>query len=228
MEDVTAPVEGNGKPNSKRTVPVADIDFGTLATNVATKWNATPGISLVWTTASEFLTQATAYNTELSLRMQVGGGRPQITKALKVLDATMDDALLYVKGYIVDTYKKEVAASYYHAFGIEHKKDKYLFPTDRNSRLASLELMLKGLADNGFNDKEFGKDFWTNIKIQYEGLVNQASTTDGVISTKVSTKNTFKTSLKKALNSLILVIKGNYPDTYKAELRTWGFQKEKY
>jgi hypothetical protein len=24
------------------------------------------------------------------------------------------------------------------------------------------------------------------------------------------------------------VIQGNYPDTYKAELRSWGFQKEKY
>ena len=228
MENVTNPVEGNGKSNSTNNVPVADIDFGTVATLVATKWNVTPSIGLLWTSASEFMTQASAYNTELSIRMMVGGGRPQITKALKVLDGTMDDALAYVKGYIVDKYKKDLAPSYYPAFGIEHKKDKYIFPTDRNKRLASLDLMLKGLADNGFNDKEYGKDFWTVIKTKYENLVGQASSTDGTISTKVSAKNTFKASLKKTMNSLILVLKGNYPDTYKAELRSWGFQKEKY
>ena len=228
MENVTNPEEGNGKSKSKRTVPIADIDFGTVASNVAIKWNATPSIGLLWTTASEFSNQATAYNTELSIRNQLGGGRPQITKALKIVDAQIDNALTYVKGYIVDKYKKEVAPSYYSAFGIEHKKDKYVFSTDRNSRLASLELMLKGLTDNGFNDKEFGKDFWTNIKTQYESLISQASSTDGTISNKVSTKNALKASLKKTLNSLILVIKGNYPETYKAELRTWGFQKEKY
>jgi hypothetical protein len=228
MENETTPNEGTAKSNRKRNVPAADIDFGTVATNVATKWNATPSISLGWTTASEFSTQASAYNYELSLRMQTGGGRPQITQALNELDVIMDDALAYVKGYIVDTYKKEAAPSYYLSFGIEHKKNKYVFPVDRNKRLASLDLMLKGLADNGFNEKEYGKDFWTDIQTKYGNLVSQASTTDGTISTKVSAKNTIKASLKKAMNSLIIVIKANYPDSYKAELRSWGFQKEKY
>ena len=228
MKKTSTPEDGIAKSKSKGTVPAADIDFGTVANNVATKWNETPSISLVWTTASEFTTQAAAYNTELSLRNQVGGGRPQITQALNELDATMDDALAYVKGYIIDKYKKEAASSYYPAFGIEHKNGKYAFARDRNKRVSSLELMLKGIDDNGFSDKEFGTSFWTGIKTQYEGLVNQASSTDGTISSKVSAKNELKASLKKALNSLILVIHGNYPETYKAELRTWGFQKEKY
>lgn len=226
MENEKTLVEGTVK--SKGTVPAADIDFGTVVTNVATKWNETPSISLIWTTASEFTTQATAYNTELSMRNQVGGGRPQITQAMNVLDLQMDDALAYVKGYIIDKYKKDSATSYYPSFGIVHKINKYLFPIDRNKRLAALELMITGIEVNGFNNKEYGKTFWTDIQTQYAALVNQASSTDGTISSKVSTKNTIKGSLKKALNSLIAVIKGNYPDTYKAELRTWGFQKEKY
>ena len=32
----------------------------------------------------------------------------------------------------------------------------------------------------------------------------------------------------KVLNALVWVLKGNFPDTYKEELRSWGFQKEKY
>jgi hypothetical protein len=34
--------------------------------------------------------------------------------------------------------------------------------------------------------------------------------------------------LRKVLNSLVLLIHCNYPDTYKSVLREWGFQKEKY
>ncbi|WP_293895262.1 hypothetical protein [Flavobacterium sp.] len=227
MNTTITPEDGNLKSRGKGNVPTADIDFGTVVTNVATKWNETESISLIWTTASEFNTQATAYNTELSIRNQVGGGRPQITKAMNVLDATMVEALKYVKGYIVDKYK-DSSTSYFPAFGIEYKNNRYFFPIDRNKRLASLVLMLQGLLDNGFGDKEFGTAFWTDIKSQYENLITQASSTDGTISTKVSAKNTLKGALKKTLNSLISVIKGNYPDTYKAELRSWGFQKEKY
>ena len=34
--------------------------------------------------------------------------------------------------------------------------------------------------------------------------------------------------LRKVLNSLVLLIHCNYPDTYKSVVREWGFQKEKY
>lgn len=227
METKTTPDEGTAK-SKKGTVPVTDIDFGSVAANVAAKWNETPSISLGWTTASEFTAQATAYNAELAMRLQYGGGRSQLTQALKEMENTMDDAIGYVKGYILEKYKKESASSYYPAFGIEHKKHKHVFPIDRNKRLASVELMITAMADNGFNDKEFGKVFWENIKTEYQALIHQASSTDGNISGKVSAKNMLRASLTKALNSLIAVIKGRYPDTYKAELRIWGFQKEKY
>ena len=59
-------------------------------------------------------------------------------------------------------------------------------------------------------------------------LLTQATATDGTVSIKVSSKNVLKDRVKKTMNCLISVIRGNYPDTYKAELRAWGFQKEKY
>lgn len=37
-----------------------------------------------------------------------------------------------------------------------------------------------------------------------------------------------KKSLTKGLNTIIMALKANYPDTWKTELRNWGFQKEKY
>lgn len=88
--------------------------------------------------------------------------------------------------------------------------------------------MQKGLIEHGFDGKEYGAAFWTPIQTQYATLLGQATATDGTVSTKVSSKNSLKDTLKKTMNCLISVIKGNYPDTYKAELRAWGFQKEKY
>lgn len=228
MENEEMPIDGNPKPNAKGKLPAADVDFGQVAKNVATAWTERLFITLIWTTAAEFTAEATAYNTELTQRKTVGGDRPQITNALINIDQEIDDSLLYVKGYILDKYKKSAAKSYYAAFGIVHKNNKYIFPIDRNNRLSSLELMLTGLTANGFEDKEYGKDFWEAIKTQYEALLALASTSDGTVSTKVSSKNTYKESLKKKMNALINVLMGNYPDTYKAELRAWGFQKEKY
>lgn len=228
MADKTTLQDENVKPKTKRTVPAADIDFGKVAKDVAQAWTANPVITLVWTTSGVFAADALAYNTELSERLQMGGSRPQISQALTKLDNQMDDGLAYVKGYILEKYKKDAAHSYYAAFGIEYKGNRYAFPTDRNNRLAALELMKTGLVAHGFDGKEYGAAFWTPIQTQYADLLSKATTTDGSVSTKVSTKNTLKSTLKKTMNSLISVIKGNYPDTYKAELRAWGFQKEKY
>lgn len=228
MEDETTPPEGDGKSNGKGNVPAGDVDFGKVATDVANTWSAKPEITLIWTTSEVFAEEAIAYNEELALRKELGGDRPQITNALVALDDQMDEALAYVKGYILEKYKKVAATSYYPAFGIIHKKDKYILPFDRNSRLAALDLMLNGLSTHGFNDKEYGNAFWSDIKNQYKTLLDLATSTDGTVSTKVSSKNSLKERLKKKMNALINVLMGNYPDTYKAELRAWGFQKEKY
>lgn len=228
MKDETIPVTGNGKPVRRSNVPSADVDFGSVITKVNTAWTANTWLTLRWTTKADFTTKSTAFNATLSTRKQTGASRPQITSALKILDATIDTSLAYVKGYIVEKYKKEAAPGYYPAFGIVHKSNAYIFPKDQNTRSASLQLMITAIAANGFGTKEYGTTFWTNIKTQYDALLNSASTTDSTVSTKVGDKKVLKTDLKKVLNSLILAIKANYPDTYQNELRSWGFQKEKY
>lgn len=227
MADETNLPVGTSKPTAKRNVPAADADFGTVVTNVATKWTATPAITLLWTAPAEFSSKATLFNTELGKRNDISSSRPQITARLKQLDTTIDKALPYVKSYLLELYK-EAATSYYPSFGIEHQTNKYVIPRDRNKRSNALNLMLTAIHANGLDAKEFGTDFWTEIKSEYNALVGNATATDGTLSTKVSSKNELKKELKKALNCLIYVIKGNYPDTYKAELRSWGFQKEKY
>lgn len=225
-DETTAPIEST-KPKTTGNLPLADANFGTVITDVATKWKASPKITLLWTTSAEFTTKSAAFNLELNKRNDIGRSRPQITLRLKQLDTNIDSALPYIKAYLLELYK-EAATSYYPSFGIEHKTNKYVFPKDRNKRAESLRLMVAAIDANGLSAKEFGTAYWTGIKTEYDTLVGKASTTDGTVSLQVSNKNELKKELQKTLNSLIKVIQGNYPDTYKAELRSWGFQKEKY
>jgi hypothetical protein len=227
MED-SNPNTPSVKPIRKQTVPAADIDFGAVITSVSAKWLSDNWLTLKWLTAANFATDAVTYNTTLSARLNSGSTRPQMGKALTNLEKQMDEALSYVKGYIVDKYKKDNAVSYYPAFGIEYRGNRYILPTDRNARIASLKLMLQAIQTHQFQDKEYGLAFWTATKTEFEALVNQTTILDGQISVKVGDKNVLKNNLKKGLNSIVGVIKANYPETYKQELRDWGMQKEKY
>ena len=213
------------KPVKTATIPVTDIDFGNTVKLIGTKWATSPWLTLAYLTSAQFSVKATAYQTTLATLQQSGSTRSQTTKSLRTLDKSIDNGLIYIKNYLLDKYKKESYKSYYAAFGILSNGQ---YPKDQNSRSAALKLTIEAIAANGFGTKEFGTAFWTGIKTQYDALLTTASTTDSTVSTKVGDKNALKAELKKALNSIIFVIKGNYPDNYKQELRNWGFQKEKY
>ena len=216
------------KTSKTRNVPVADINFGNVITSVSEKWEASSWLTLKWLTVAQFQTDATNYNNTLFTRLPKGATRPQIKKTLESLEKTMDGHLSYVKGYITDKYKKENDSSYFPAFGIEYKGNRYLLPTDKNKRVEALKLMISALTEHGFEDKEYGLAFWTSLQEQYSVLVKQATTTDGQVAIKVGDKNALKDNLKKGLNAIVHALKANYPDSYKQELRDWGFQKEKY
>lgn len=216
------------KVNKTGNIPQADSDFGKVATSVSAAWTANPWLTLQWTTAADFATAAASYNATLAARQTSGGTRPQITTALKALNKEIDSSVAFVKGYLAEKYKKDPSLSYYPAFGINYDNKKYTMPMDQSNREDALTLMLEGIQSNGFEDRTYGLAYWTAIKTNYVNLVSQARALDGGISQKVGNKNELKSTIKKGLNAIINVIQGNYPDTFKQELRLWGLQKDKY
>lgn len=228
MKNETIVQNENVKPKKIAIVPAADIDLGDVAVKVSEKWLTSPWLTLLWMNAPNFAEKATAYETTVESRREMGSNRPQVTKALKLLDKEIDDSLAYVKNYIIEKYKKEAAKSYYPSFGMVPKGKGYILPRDQNSRSKALKMMVQASVKNGFESKEYGTAYWKAIKEKYDGLLKIASSTDGSVSLKVGDKNILKKEVKKVLNALIGVIKSNYPDTHSEELRSWGFQKEKY
>ena len=227
MEENT-PGEEKAKPVRKKTIPSTEIDLGNVVTLVSAKWKTSAWLKLLWLTQSEFEANAVSYNSILTARLDEGSDIPQISTALGNLDVKMDKHISYVKGYIDDAFDKEDASSYYNGFGIIYKDKKWAFPRDQNRRLASLKLMISGLKKYKLEDRKYGLEFWTELMNNYETLLAQSNAVDGSVSVKVGDKNVLKKALRKGLSAIIYSLKANYPDTYKQELRDWGFQKEKY
>jgi len=220
--------EEKAKPVKTGSLPAADLDLSTLATSAALKWKANPGLTLIWTTSDKLTEDAIDFEKVLSDRISTGAGRPVLTDTLKSLDTDIDKHASYIKTYLADKYGKEHGPAYYPQFGIVKAEHNYIYPSDQDARLKALQLTVEALDANGFNDKTYGKEFWSNLLNNYETAKKAAATTDGTVSDKVKTKNELRDKIELTLNALIHLIRANYPETYQQVLRDWGFQKEKY
>lgn len=219
--------EQTPKPKTQRNVPKADKDFDTLVNNVSQKWEQNDWLTLLWLTQAEFATQAASFTTKLDSKTMVASGRGGVSGQLVKLDKKIDKGESFIKSYLKEKYE-DGYEDHYTAFGIVRVGDSLTIPHDRDARKKALKLILPALATFGFETKTYGLTYWQDIATQYPLLVSQASAKDGSTAKDVGAKNVHKAFLKKGLNALILSIKANFPDTWKQELRDWGFQKEKY
>jgi effector-binding domain-containing protein len=222
--------EANPNPQKHKVsnIPQADIDFRDVSKKVAQSWLATPQLTLIWTTQGVFSSTVNNYSTTLDQRKTAGGTRPEVTQKLKTMDHNMDADIEHIKGYLSDKYTKKNAPSYYAEFGIVKAGETYKLPHDHNKRKAGLNMLLGALTVHGFQGNTYGLTYWTDVYTKFDALLTQSVSIDGTVADKVGIKKVLKAQIKKTLNALIDIIIGNYPDTYKAVLRNWGFQKEKY
>lgn len=232
MPDSNSPAAPGSNPAKakkapKSNVPKADANFSTTVTDVNTAWVANPHITLAWLTQAEFAAKASLYSTTLGERKGTGAQRPAVTSDLKIIDKKLDEGIDWIKSYLGGDFGKNATAQYA-KFGIEKVGSHYKLPVDRDKRQKALALVLPALAAQGYNGKEFGKAYFTPLITNFNNVYGNAKTTDSNVSGLVSDKNVLKAELTKALKCLIKVLEGNYPDTFKATLRKWGFQKEKY
>ena len=212
----------------RKNNPNKDADLSTLSLAIATKWKASPHITLVWISLPEYENKATDFGKALSTRQITGSGRRELTARLKTLDREINQGISALKAYLVYKYEKAHAPSYYPQFGIVKKGTNYILPVDRSKRFAALQLIPHAVAVHGFGNEKYGSAFWQQLTVSYQALLEKAVNIDGTVSVKVSVKNELRKTLVETHNALVHVLKANYPRTWKAVLREWGFQKEKY
>lgn len=209
-------------------LPKKEADINTVAMAVAQAWAANPDIALIWTDAVKLKEAAEAFSASYMEREGAKGVRRSVTQDLKDVNMEIDTSTEFVKNYIADKFSKRNAPAHYVSFGIVKTRRQYKLPLDNDARLYALETMINGIEANGFNELKYGKAYWTALRERFANVKQQASETDKTSAEHVGIKAGQKALIRKTLNSLILSIKANYPDTWHEELRIWGFQKEKY
>lgn len=226
------PDDGSEKPKKqvKANLASKDADLSTQAATVCDVWLSRPNITLVWKTANDFKDEVAAYTASLSSKGDTGKDRPRITHDLQQCNDALDKGIAALKRAIDNDAKSiEEARATYARFGIVLENRTYCLPTERNKRLFALKLLLPALVTAGYDKKpSIGTAYFSPLMAQYASLTDLATNTDQSVSGIVGNKNALKKNIKKVLIALLRVLEGNYPDTYKNELRAWGFQREKF
>ncbi|OON71126.1 hypothetical protein [Hymenobacter sp. CRA2] len=217
------------KPKTVRRtaqLPSKGVSLGALATTVAAGWQASRLPALLWLTKDDFAAQVAAFVANHQEADSAGDARAPQAKRLKALDKQLDAGLRYVKGYLGEQYDDEEA--YYGEFGIEKVGKSYQLPTARPERVQAVGKLLAALRKHKFDKNKYGTAYWQPLYDEYQALLADATTSTGQRSGKVSQKDQGEAQVRKGLRALIHHIKANYPDTYEAELRGFGFQKETF
>ena len=102
-------MENSEKPKvvKTRALPVKELELGAIATLVSAKWMANPWMLLLWLTSAQFATIVASFNATLNARNLSGGTKTGVVKSMKLINKEIDDAMVYVKNYILEIFKKE-------------------------------------------------------------------------------------------------------------------------
>ncbi|RTQ48520.1 hypothetical protein EJV47_16240 [Hymenobacter gummosus] len=222
--DATAPTTKTVRRTAQ--LPTKAVPLGILATTVAGKWQASPLPPLLWLSKDDFAAQVAVFVASHKEADAAGNARSPQTKRLKALDKQFDSGLRYVKGYLEEEYDDH--EGYYGEFGIEKVGKKYVLPLSRPERVEALSKLLAALRKHKFDKKKYGVAYWQPLYDEYAPLVAATTETTGQRSGKVSQKDQGAAQVRKGLRSIIHHVKANYPDTWEAELRGFGFQKESF
>ncbi len=210
------------KPSKKGYSPQALTDLDSVALKVNEKWEATPVITLVWTTQAQYAELATNFSAALAKQGTAEGNAPAQTLSLRQLDTKMNTAVNDVKGGILNKFKKGNEVAQYARYGIVKESSGYTLPRDRDKRLKNLDLMIAAIGADGFDNEDWGKAFWTGIRSDYEKALTASSSNDGSISTGSGNLVAMAKQIEKVHTGLRFVLRGNYPDTYKSVYRDWA------
>ncbi|MCB2378549.1 hypothetical protein LGH70_13195 [Hymenobacter sp. BT635] len=226
IEPAATPAKTAKSVRRASQLPTNAIALAEVATNAAKAWQGSELPALLWLTKTDFAAQAASFAESRDEADAAGDARTPQAKRLKALDALLDKSLTYVKGYLAEA--KDDKTAYYGEFGIEKLGKAYRLPRTRNERVKALDKLLLALKAHKFDKNKYGTAHWEPLVAEYKQLVAQSTEASGQRSGKVSSKDQGEEQLRKALRALIHHIKAQFPDTFEAKLREFGFQKESY
>lgn len=207
-------------------IPGGELELATLGLAAADAWDASPLLPLLWCSKAQLRTAAVAFQASIGAADVADDDLGPAAQRLQELDQTMDASLKFVRNYLMEEHgSKKAAKAHYDAFGLTPDGQ---LPDARPARAEGLAKLVKALMASGYDASKYGTAFWDKIRNEYAPLANASSTTRSTSATETGTKNTQEAPLRQMLRALRQHIKTNFPKTYKAEWRGFGYLKESY
>jgi|GEM_PF-5554757 len=230
--------EGAETPKPSRAkgyLPKGQVERAALGVAVAPKYAADvaalTGFGLVWTTAADFSTLATTAQAKVTEAGETQADRTPNAEAIDKLDEEINQRLGNVRKYLENAYEEASEATvrgYLGQLGFRLQHGSYVFPRGQKDRLDALDILLKGLVKHGIDGRKFGLEYWTDMRGKYKQALKDAGDDAGTVSTVVDKKNELLDQLTETLTAIYYLLRAQFPKSWKAKLRAYGFQEEGY
>jgi hypothetical protein len=219
--------------NPKLLIPKNDAALAEVGRLLAKTWATETWFNLRWKTQPDFARLVADFTASLTERRGAATARTPQSQRLQELDDQFDEGLRILKSYVNEDsgYDKARTDARLPGFGLvsTSKGGGLRLSRDRDERLVALrDMLLPAVAAAPFAAREYGTKFWQTRFDEYKELLGQTDGLASKVSKSVSQKDTAKQELRKVLQAVVYALKANYPDTFEAELRAWGFRKESY
>ncbi|GAB2868799.1 hypothetical protein [Hymenobacter ruber] len=218
--------------NPKLLTPKKDGPLAEVARLVAEAWGKETWFVLRWKTQADFAKLVLEFSASITDKRSAAAARTPQSQRLQELDDQFDEGLRILKKYINEDsdYNKAKTDARLPGFGlITRKSGGFALTEDRDQRLVALrDMLLPAVAAAPFAKRDYGTAFWQTRFDEYQDLLGKTGGLAGQVSKSVSKKDVAKLELRKVLQAVVYALKANFPDTFEAELRSWGFRKESY
>lgn len=223
------------KGRVKNFLPETHVGLSALATavapNYATGAAATPAVALIWMTPASFAAMAAALAQQLDTANVRKADRSPNANAIDALDLEINQRLGNVRTYLERQYEDESDDSvrgYLPALGFRLQYGSYVFPRGQKDRLDALTTLLTGLPKHGLATNKYGLAYWTALHASYQQALQTAGAAAGQVSTVVDTKNELLDQATEVLRAIYYLLRAQFPKSWKARLRAYGYQEEGY
>lgn len=228
----TPPTPADAAVNPKLLIPKKDGPLAEVARLVAAAWGQETWFALRWKTQADFAQLTAEFAAAITEKRSAAATRTPQSQRLQELDDEFDEGLRILKKYIGEDsgYNKARTDARLPGFGLVPRKNgSFALSTDRSERLKALrELLLPAVGKAPFAKRDHGTAFWQKRFEEYDALLGKTDGLAGQVSKSVSQKDAAKQELRQVLQAVVYALKANFPDTFAAELRAWGFRKESY
>ncbi|MDO7875179.1 hypothetical protein Q5H93_10590 [Hymenobacter sp. ASUV-10] len=223
------------KSRAKSYLPEGQVALAALGLAVAPKYAADvaalPGFGLIWTKPDDLSALATDTHAKVGEAGSTQANRTPNAEAIDKLDAEIMQRLGNVRNYLEGAYEDEndeIVRGYLAQLGFKLQYGSYMFPRGQDDRLAALDQLLLGLVKHGIGGKKYGLAYWTDMRQRYSQALTTAGNDSGTVSTVVDRKNELLDQLREILTGIYYLLRAQFPKSWKAKLRAYGFQEEGY